>query len=178
MLCKLEWSWELRTWSHKMNMLDILSTSPHYFYWEWIGTTSDNSNFDLRGLNSLTGWFFLSVMPWTWCEHWWYRIYLRSLNLFPVFPDLLLKNCWCFYEKAGLPKISVLIQAKMILFYKKKQGMNQLSHPSKAGHPSYQLGWAVSPFPFNPNSDQHQSSPNNIHTLSRDKVVIINKMIT
>ena len=31
MLCKTEWSWELRTWSHKMNLLDILSTSPHYF---------------------------------------------------------------------------------------------------------------------------------------------------
>ena len=31
-LCKTEWSWELRTWSqHKINLLDILSTSPHYF---------------------------------------------------------------------------------------------------------------------------------------------------
>ena len=29
MLCKKEWSWELQTWSHKMNLLDILSTSPH-----------------------------------------------------------------------------------------------------------------------------------------------------
>ena len=29
-----------------------------------------------------------------------------------------------------------------------------------------------------PNSDQHQFSPNNIHTLSRDKVMRINKMIT
>jgi len=28
MLCKTEWSWELGTWSHKMNLLDILSTSP------------------------------------------------------------------------------------------------------------------------------------------------------
>ena len=32
--------------------------------------------------------------------------------------------------------------------------------------------------PLSPNSVQHQSSPNNIHTLSRDKVMRINKMIT
>ena len=32
--------------------------------------------------------------------------------------------------------------------------------------------------PSSPNSDQHQFSPNNIHTLSRDKVMRINKMIT
>ena len=47
MLCKTEWSWELRTWSHKMNLLDILSTSPHYFCRKWTGVTNDNSNFDL-----------------------------------------------------------------------------------------------------------------------------------
>ena len=47
MLCKTEWSWELRTWSHKMNLLDILSTSPHYFCRKWIGATNENSNFDL-----------------------------------------------------------------------------------------------------------------------------------
>ena len=29
-----------------------------------------------------------------------------------------------------------------------------------------------------PNGDQHQFSPNNIHTLSRDKVMRINEMIT
>ena len=29
MLCKTEWFWELQIWSHKMNLLDILSTSPH-----------------------------------------------------------------------------------------------------------------------------------------------------
>ena len=35
-----------------------------------------------------------------------------------------------------------------------------------------------SPFnPLSPNSDQQQFSPNNIHTLSRDKVMRINKMI-
>ena len=31
---------------------------------------------------------------------------------------------------------------------------------------------------LSPNSDQQQFSPNNIHTLSRDKVMRINKMIT
>ena len=36
MLCKTEWSWESRTWSHKINSLDILSTSPHYFCRKWI----------------------------------------------------------------------------------------------------------------------------------------------
>ena len=48
MLCKTEWSWELWTWSHKMNLLDTLLTSPHYFCWKWIGATNENSNFDLR----------------------------------------------------------------------------------------------------------------------------------
>ena len=31
--------------------------------------------------------------------------------------------------------------------------------------------------PLSPSSDQQQFSPNNIHTLSRDKVMRINKMI-
>ena len=49
MLCKTEWSWELWTWSqHKMNLLDILSTSPHYFCRKKMGATNENSNFDLR----------------------------------------------------------------------------------------------------------------------------------
>ena len=48
MLCKTELSSELWTWSHKMNLLDILSTSPHYLYRKWIGTTNENSKFDLR----------------------------------------------------------------------------------------------------------------------------------
>ena len=48
MLCKTEWSWELQTWSHKITLLDILSTSPHFFCRKWIGATNDNSNFDLR----------------------------------------------------------------------------------------------------------------------------------
>ena len=37
----------LRT-SHKINLLDILSTSPHYFCKKWIGATNENSNFDPR----------------------------------------------------------------------------------------------------------------------------------
>ena len=32
--------------------------------------------------------------------------------------------------------------------------------------------------PLSPNGDQHQFSPNDIHTLSRDYVMRINKMIT
>ena len=32
--------------------------------------------------------------------------------------------------------------------------------------------------PLSPNSDQHQFPPNNIHTLSRNKVMRINEMIT
>ena len=32
--------------------------------------------------------------------------------------------------------------------------------------------------PLSPNSDQHQFSPDNIRTLSRDMVMRINKMIT
>ena len=32
--------------------------------------------------------------------------------------------------------------------------------------------------PLSPNGDQHQFSPNNLHTLSRDKVMRINEIIT
>ena len=32
--------------------------------------------------------------------------------------------------------------------------------------------------PLRPNNDQHQSSPHNIHSLSRDEIMRINKMIT
>ena len=39
-LCKTEWSWELWIWWHKINFLDILSTSPHYFCRKWIGATN------------------------------------------------------------------------------------------------------------------------------------------
>ena len=55
MLCKTEWSWKLRSWSHKMNFLDILSTSPHYFYGKWIGATNENLILILgfKGLNAI-----------------------------------------------------------------------------------------------------------------------------
>ena len=39
------------------------------------------------------------------------------------------------------------------------------------------FGLILQMHPLSPNSDQHQFSPNNIHTLSRDKVMRINKMI-
>ena len=32
--------------------------------------------------------------------------------------------------------------------------------------------------PLSPNSDERQFSPNDIHTMSRDKIMRINKMIT
>ena len=48
MLYKTEWSWELRTWSHKINLIDTSTNSPHYFYWQRIGITSENLNFDVR----------------------------------------------------------------------------------------------------------------------------------
>ena len=48
MLYKTEWSWELRTWSHKINLIDTSTNSPHYFYWQHIGITSENLNFDVR----------------------------------------------------------------------------------------------------------------------------------
>ena len=53
MLCKTGWSWELRTWSRRMNLLDILSTSPTYFCKKWIGVSNENSNFDLIGFKGL-----------------------------------------------------------------------------------------------------------------------------
>ena len=48
MLCKTVWSWELRAWSHKMNIIDTSTNSPHYFYWKRIGITHENLNFDVR----------------------------------------------------------------------------------------------------------------------------------
>ena len=60
MLCKTEWSWELRTRSHQMNLLDILSTSPLYFCRKWIAATNGNSNFDL---GPESGWDFRETRP-------------------------------------------------------------------------------------------------------------------
>ena len=56
MLWKTEWSWELQTWSHMMNLLVILSPSPHHFCGKWKGATNENSNFDLRVLR-VKGYF-------------------------------------------------------------------------------------------------------------------------
>ena len=44
MLYKAKWSWELRTWSQKKNLIDTSTTSPHYFHW----ATNENLNFDIR----------------------------------------------------------------------------------------------------------------------------------
>ena len=41
-----------------------------------------------------------------------------------------------------------------------------------------QLFWKETINPLSPSSDQQQFSPNNIHTLSWDEVMRINKMIT
>ena len=31
-----------------MNLIDISTNSPHYFYWKRIGITNENLNFDVR----------------------------------------------------------------------------------------------------------------------------------
>ena len=46
LLYKTQWSWELRTWSRKMNLIDTSTNSFHNFYWKRIGTTNENLNFD------------------------------------------------------------------------------------------------------------------------------------
>ena len=43
-----EWSWELRTWSGKMNLIYTSTNCPHCFSWKRIGTTNENLNFDIR----------------------------------------------------------------------------------------------------------------------------------
>ena len=48
LLYKKKWSWELRTWSHKMNLIDTSTNSPHYFYWKRMRITNQNLNFDIR----------------------------------------------------------------------------------------------------------------------------------
>ena len=77
-------------------------------------------------------------MPWTWCELWWCRINLPSLHLFPVFPDLLSTVIVdVFMRKQACPRSAFSYKQKWYYFTKKKQGMSHLSHPSKAGHPSW-----------------------------------------
>ena len=48
MLFRTEWWSELTTWSQKMNLLHILSTSPHCLYKHCIWARNENLNFDLR----------------------------------------------------------------------------------------------------------------------------------
>ena len=48
MLYKTEWSWELRTWSQKINLIHTSTTFPHYFHREPVGATNENLNFDIR----------------------------------------------------------------------------------------------------------------------------------
>ena len=45
---KTEWSWELRTWSPKRNLIDPATNSPHFLYWKLIGTRNKNLIFDVR----------------------------------------------------------------------------------------------------------------------------------
>ena len=86
MLCKPEWSWELRTWSHKMNLVDILSTSPHYLGGKWIGTSNENSNFDLRVqrfklLRTTQQKVASAHLILTFLEHRWLKIWGLNCNL-------------------------------------------------------------------------------------------------
>ena len=39
LLYKTQWSWELKTWSYKMNLIDSSTNSLYFFYWKRIGTT-------------------------------------------------------------------------------------------------------------------------------------------
>ena len=85
-LFKTEWSWELRTWSHKMNLLDILSTSPHYLGGKWIGATNENSNFDFRVqkvklLRTTQQKVASTHMILAFLEHPWLKIWGSNFNL-------------------------------------------------------------------------------------------------
>ena len=84
-LCKTEWSWDLRTWSHKMYLRDILSTSPLYFYSKRIGAIKENFNFDLKVLRVKQQrfwvmhvnrkWTFWTLRPWFWSNSQANRLY-------------------------------------------------------------------------------------------------------
>ena len=90
MLCKTGWSWELRSWSHKMNLHDILSTSPDYFCRKWIGATNENSNFDLR-VQRVKGdtWSKWSLwVSWPYCPF--YRPKLNS-----IYSEWRKSRVWC-----------------------------------------------------------------------------------
>ena len=60
MMYKTEWLCELRSCSHKMNLIDNLTASPHCCYRKHIETESENSTSDIsvnllgfKGLNTL-----------------------------------------------------------------------------------------------------------------------------
>ena len=59
-LNKTAWSWELRTWSYKMNLIDTSTNSPHYFYSKRIGITNDNLNFDVIWFKGVS----IGVLEW------------------------------------------------------------------------------------------------------------------
>ena len=71
--------------------------------------------------------------------------------MYLVFPRTVLSNTRNY---------EMITKGKMLLLYIKFSQLILFSNPLSA------------------NSDQKQFSPNNIHTLSRDKVMRINKMIT
>ena len=50
MLFKTAWWQEFRKWSHKINLLDTSTTSPHYFHGKRIRTTNKNLTVDIRFL--------------------------------------------------------------------------------------------------------------------------------
>ena len=74
--------------------------------------------------------------------------------------------------------IPLAVQWRRINVYKRLDARAELLfwllNPLRPPLPS--PSWLLNP--LSPNSDQHQFSPNDIHTLSRDKVMTINKMIT
>ena len=56
---------------------------------------------------------------------------------------------------------------------------HHLSNTRVYYHPGYYTSGELKALnPLSPNGDQHQFSPNNIHTLSRDNVMRIYEMIT
>ena len=81
MLCKTEWSWELRTWSHKMNLIDILSTSSHYFCRKRMGQQMRIQIliFGFKGLTKTRKW-----LPQA-CKMWELLTQRKCLNLFFIF---------------------------------------------------------------------------------------------
>jgi len=68
--------------------------------------------------------------------------------------------------------------AKSTAVLLKIKGPSSTHRPQGPKNASYVHPSVDSINPLSPNSNQHQFSPNNIHTLSRDTVMRINKVIT